>query len=133
ASPATTPRAPPTSTGSPASTIATSRWPRPGTSSPAWPTSTPGSPPYAPPPDEQFDALNATMLRRAGERDGARERWAIGTPYADEPVATVTIATRRPLGLPAKAAGSLTRRRRRGGTATAVLAAATLVAILAAA
>ena len=89
--------------------------------------------PYAPPPDEQFDALNATMLRRAAERGGARERWAIGTPYADEPVATVTIATRRPLGLPAKAAGSLTRRRRRGRTAAAVLAAATLAAILAAA
>jgi hypothetical protein len=53
--------------------------------------------PYAPPPEEQFDALNATMLRRAGERDGARERWAIGTPFADEPVATVTVATRRPL------------------------------------
>ena len=59
--------------------------------------------PYAPPPEEQFDALNATMLRRAGERDGARERWAIGTPFADEPVATVTVATRRPLGLPARA------------------------------
>ena len=66
--------------------------------------------PYAPPPEEQFDALNATMLRRAGERDGARERWAIGTPFADEPVATVTVATRRPLGLPARAAGSLIRR-----------------------
>src|SRR5689334_11583502 len=80
--------------------------------------------PYAPPPEEQFDALNATMLRRAGERDGTRERWAIGTPYADEPVATVTVATRRPLGLPAKAAGSLTRRRRRGRTAAEVLAGA---------
>ena len=89
--------------------------------------------PYAPPPDEQFDALNATMLRRAGERDGARERWAIGTPYADEPVATVTVATRRPLGLPVKATGSLTRRRRRGRTAAAVLAGAALAAILAAA
>jgi superfamily II DNA or RNA helicase len=89
--------------------------------------------PYAPPPDEQCDALNATMLVRAGERDGARERWAIGTPFADEPVATVTVATRRPLGLPAKAAGSLTRWRRRGRTVAAVLAAAALAAILAAA
>jgi hypothetical protein len=87
--------------------------------------------PYAPPPDEQFDALNATMLRRTGERDGARARWAIGTPFADEPVATVTVATRRPLGLPDRAAGSLIRRRRRGRTAAAVLAAATLIAILA--
>ena len=89
--------------------------------------------PYAPPADDQFDALNAAMLRRAGERDGARERWAVGTPFADEPVATVTVATRRPLGLPAKAAGSLIRRRRRGRTAAAVLAAAALIAILAAA
>ena len=72
--------------------------------------------PYAPPPEDQFDELNATMLRRAGERDGARERWAIGTPFADEPVATVTVATRRPLGLSARAAGSLTRQRRRGRT-----------------
>ena len=72
--------------------------------------------PYAPPPEEQFDALNATMLRRAGERDGARERWAIGTPFADEPVATVTVATRRPLGLPARAAGALIRPPRRGRT-----------------
>jgi hypothetical protein len=89
--------------------------------------------PYAPPPDAQFDGLNATMLRRAGERDGARERWAIGTPFADEPVATVTVATRRPLGLPDRAAGSLIRRRRRGRTAVAALAAAALAAILAAA
>ena len=89
--------------------------------------------PYAPPPEDQFDALNATMLRRAGERDGARERWAIGTPFADEPVATVTVATRRPLGLPARAASSLIRRRRRGRTAAVVLAGAILVATLAAA
>jgi superfamily II DNA or RNA helicase len=52
--------------------------------------------PYAPPPEEQVDTLNATMLRRAGERDGARERWAIGTSFADEPVATVTVATGPP-------------------------------------
>jgi hypothetical protein len=77
--------------------------------------------PYAPPPEEQFDGLNATMLRRAGERDGARERWAIGTPFADEPVATVTVATRRPLGLPARAAGSLIRPPRRGYRAAVAL------------
>ena len=85
--------------------------------------------PYAPPPDAQFDALNATMLRRAGERDGARERWAIGTPFADEPVATVTVATRRPLGLPAKAAGSLIRPPRRGRRAAVALT-LTLAAVI---
>jgi superfamily II DNA or RNA helicase len=67
--------------------------------------------PYAPPPEAEFDALNAAMLQRADERDTARERWAIGTPYADEPVATVTIATRRPLGLPARVSRPVTRRR----------------------
>jgi superfamily II DNA or RNA helicase len=85
--------------------------------------------PYAPPPDAQFDALNATMLRRAGERDGARERWAIGTPFADEPVATVTVATRRPLGLPAKAADSLIRPPRRGRRAAVALT-LTLAAVI---
>ena len=48
------------------------------------------------------------MLQRPAERDAARERWAIGTPYADEPVATVTITTRRPLGLPARVARPMT-------------------------
>jgi hypothetical protein len=67
--------------------------------------------PYAPPPEAEFDALNAGMLQRAGQRDAARERWAIGTPYADEPVATVTIATRRPLGLPARVSRPVTRPR----------------------
>ena len=85
--------------------------------------------PYAPPPDDQFDALNATMLRRAGERDGARERWAIGTPFADEPVATVTVATRRPLGLPARAAGALVRPPRRGRRAAVALT-LTLAAVI---
>ena len=67
--------------------------------------------PYAPPPEAEFDALNAGMLQRAGQRDAARERWAIGTPYADEPVATVTIVTRRPLGLPARVSRPVTRPR----------------------
>jgi superfamily II DNA or RNA helicase len=67
--------------------------------------------PYAPPPEAEFDALNAAMLQRPAEREAARERWAIGTPYADEPVATVTITTRRPLGLPARVSGPVTSRR----------------------
>jgi hypothetical protein len=67
--------------------------------------------PYAPPPEAEFDTLNAAMLQRPAERDTARDRWAIGTPYADEPVATVTITTRRPLGLPARVSRPVTSRR----------------------
>jgi superfamily II DNA or RNA helicase len=67
--------------------------------------------PYAPPPEAEFDTLNAAMLQRPAERGAARERWAIGTPYADEPVATVTVTTRRPLGLPARVSNPVTRRR----------------------
>jgi superfamily II DNA or RNA helicase len=67
--------------------------------------------PYTPPPEAEFDALNAAMLDRAGQRDTARERWAVGTPYADEPVATVTVAARRPLGLPARVSRPVTRDR----------------------
>lgn len=59
--------------------------------------------PYTPPPLADFDALNAAMLRRPGQRADMRERWAIGTPYQDEAVATVTMATRRSLGLAGRA------------------------------
>jgi superfamily II DNA or RNA helicase len=55
--------------------------------------------PFVPPAPAAIAALNARMLIRAGERLAARELWHIGTPYADEPVATVTMASRRPLGL----------------------------------
>jgi superfamily II DNA or RNA helicase len=37
--------------------------------------------PYGPPPAESFAELNAEQRSRAGDRDGARERWAIGDPY----------------------------------------------------
>jgi len=43
--------------------------------------------------------LDARMLIRAGERAAVRDRWNIGEPYADEPVATVTVAARHSLGL----------------------------------
>ena len=39
------------------------------------------------------------MLIRAGERPAVRDRWNIGQPYADEPVATLTVTARHPLGL----------------------------------
>jgi superfamily II DNA or RNA helicase len=87
--------------------------------------------PYAPPPEAEFDALNAAMLQRPAERDAARERWAIGTPYADEPVATVTITTRRPLGLPARVSRPVTRRRPAWAGWTGWAAVVTLVGLVA--
>ena len=55
--------------------------------------------PYEPPATEAIAELNTRMLIRAGDRAASRELWHIGTPYADEPVATVVVASRRPLGL----------------------------------
>jgi superfamily II DNA or RNA helicase len=55
--------------------------------------------PFEPPDPAKLDEVNARMAIRAGERHLVRERWNIGAPYADEPVATVTVATRKPLGL----------------------------------
>ena len=55
--------------------------------------------PFAPPDEAKLDELNARMLIRAGTRPLVRENWQIGTPYSDEPVATVVVAARRPLGL----------------------------------
>ncbi len=55
--------------------------------------------PFEPPDPAKLEEVNARMLIRAGERPLVRERWNIGEPYADEPVATVTVATREPLGL----------------------------------
>ncbi len=56
--------------------------------------------PFGPPDPGQLTGLNTQMLVRAGQRAEARDRWNIGAPYADEPVATVTVTTRRALGLP---------------------------------
>lgn len=84
--------------------------------------------PYAPPPVSQFDGLNAEMLQRITERAAARERWAIGTPYQDEPVATVTVATRRSLGLAGRATVPLARRRS-SALRTALWAVFVLVAV----
>jgi superfamily II DNA or RNA helicase len=59
--------------------------------------------PYGPPPLAGADTINAAMLARAGERAAARDRWAIGTSYQDEPVATVTVTSGRSLGLAGRA------------------------------
>jgi hypothetical protein len=90
--------------------------------------------PYGPPAPGQLDALNAAMLQRPAGRPAARQLWAIGTPYADEPVATVTIARRAPLGLSQPAlrlpdAGRPPRPRRRAAWAAAALAVVVLAGI----
>jgi hypothetical protein len=55
--------------------------------------------PFEPPAAQKTPGLNARMLLRVGDRASSRELWRIGQPYADEPVATVVVASRRPLGL----------------------------------
>ncbi len=37
--------------------------------------------PFAPPPAERFGPLNREQLARSADRDGARSRWQVGTPY----------------------------------------------------
>jgi superfamily II DNA or RNA helicase len=70
--------------------------------------------PYGPPPLADADTINAAMLERTSHRDGVRDRWAVGTPYQDEPVATVTVTAGRSLGLAGRAALPLAGRRRGG-------------------
>jgi len=55
--------------------------------------------PFEPPATGAIAELNARMLIRAGDRASSRALWHIGTPYADEPVATVVVTSGRPLGL----------------------------------
>lgn len=79
------------------------------------------------PPTAGFSALNAVMLQRPAARETARADWAVGTPYQDEPVATVTVSARRPLGLAGRAVVPVSRRHRTrpwqvAGLATAVSA-----------
>lgn len=62
--------------------------------------------PWQPPALETFDSLNAAMLIRAQDRLATLERWAVGEPYADQPVATITVVTRRSLAEPPPAAAS---------------------------
>lgn len=51
--------------------------------------------PFAPPSPESFDAIDAHMLERAGERDVVRTRWAVGTPYDDTLVHTLRVRPAR--------------------------------------
>ena len=94
----------------------------------------PGLSPYGPPAAGRFDELNAAMLQRPAGREAARQLWAIGTPYQDEPVATVTIARRAPLGLSGQAlrlpdAAHPARPARRAAWAAAAVAVVALAAV----
>ncbi len=51
--------------------------------------------PYAPPPVDTFDMLNARTLVRAQDRRHIRGLWAVGTPYDDHVVHTVRVRHRR--------------------------------------
>ncbi|MCW2888693.1 MAG: box helicase, N-terminal [Streptosporangiaceae bacterium] len=55
--------------------------------------------PYAPPPVESFDALNAAMLTRAQDRPATRAAWRLGSPFRDELVHTVRVRTDRTAGI----------------------------------
>src|SRR4051794_5993854 len=63
--------------------------------------------PFAPPPVERFAALNEELVARATDRDGARERWRIGSPYRG--VELPTLLVRRRDGAPAPASTSAQR------------------------
>ena len=51
--------------------------------------------PFAPPPIERFGALNAELVARAADRDAARERWQIGTPYRGVELPTLLVRRSR--------------------------------------
>lgn len=50
--------------------------------------------PFAPPPVDSFDALNAAMVMAAADRDAIREAWEVGEPYQDVTLASLRV--RRP-------------------------------------
>jgi superfamily II DNA or RNA helicase len=50
--------------------------------------------PFAPPPSDDFGAINQTMAARAQALDQARERWGIGRPYADRHLDTLVVRAR---------------------------------------
>ncbi len=50
--------------------------------------------PFSPPPTERFEALNRELIARATDRDTARERWQIGTPYRGVELPTLLVRGR---------------------------------------
>ncbi len=51
----------------------------------------PGLSPYGPPDAAELGGLNASAMRRAADRTGARERWRLGEPYRGEDVPVLLI------------------------------------------
>lgn len=58
--------------------------------------------PFGPPERAAFTGVNAAMMSRAHDREGAYARWAIGTPYENAEVETVRVRFGHSLGLPAR-------------------------------
>jgi superfamily II DNA or RNA helicase len=62
--------------------------------------------PFGPPPAKQFAEIARAMTRRAADRDAARTRWRIGSPYEGHEVQTLVLRPRtrgaRPAAQPAK-------------------------------
>ena len=56
--------------------------------------------PFAPPPADRFAAIGRAMTLRAADRDSARARWRIGTPYEGHEVETLVLHARRPDAAP---------------------------------
>ncbi len=55
----------------------------------------PAMSPFAPPPCDTFDALNAALLVRAEDRGAIREAWRVGEPYVDQVRHVVWVRPRR--------------------------------------
>ena len=47
--------------------------------------------PYAPPPTDQLDAVNARMVLRSEDRAAVAARWRVGTPYDDRVTRTLRL------------------------------------------
>ena len=90
------PVAPPTTSGSSASTCTCSPRPKTARSRPGLRTCIPRSARSRPPPAGTFDEINREMTGRAAGHEQARERWGIGQPYAGAEQETLVVLPRRP-------------------------------------
>jgi superfamily II DNA or RNA helicase len=61
--------------------------------------------PFTPPPVERFAELNAEQLARSADRDAARERWLIGTPYRGVELPTLLVRRAGTHEVPAASSG----------------------------